>query len=240
MKKLWSLFMLLLAVSLVSCSMFGNDGDDDDKDAPFTIIGCWVRESAFFADTIVYEFASDGTFTLYQNYAMTTVAISDGWSLSGDSLTLTHSPSSSQITVASANEFSWDGVTYYRKGFEPDGNGAAAVLGGPATSLTLGTAYEGEFTEENDIGAFSVAVEDGASYKISWDDSYEGSGSYTADIKVSAYKADKETVYFAGADNGYTSPKTVTADGTTIYIITRPIALGLSGTYSLKVTKVTP
>ncbi|ADK81105.1 hypothetical protein [Sediminispirochaeta smaragdinae] len=238
MKKIWIIPVLLLSIGLAGCSMFGNDGDDDDDSF---IVGYWVQESFSLPDTDVYEFASGGTCAVYADYAMRTVDLETNWSLSGDTLTIMGITGT--ITKVSENEFQWNTelgshAVYYRKGYEPGG----FALDGPFTELTLGTAYEGEFTEETDFDVFTVAVEDGASYEIFWEDKYDhGASSYSGAIVVSAYEADKSTDYFTGESTGYPMPMAVTASGTTIYIITRrPVSLKLSGTYSLKVRKVTP
>ncbi|ADK81304.1 hypothetical protein [Sediminispirochaeta smaragdinae] len=325
MKKIWIIPVLLLSIGLAGCSMFGNDGDDDDDDtaAPFTIVGSWVKESPSYPTTHVYEFASDGSCNIYDNYAMTGVPYKTTWSLSGDTWsldddysatitiiseneftvndstttyyrkgyepgghvdetlpigswvidrcsfpntnvylfasdgtvilyadyamttedaastwslsgdTLTLDGDSATITIISGNEFTWDGYSYYRKGYEPDG----FALDGPAASLSLGTAYDGNFTDGADFDVFTVAVEDGANYDITWDDSFDGSHHYSGDIKVIAYAADRATAYFFDKDNGYTHPETITASGTIIYIIARPYDSDSVGTYSLTVTK---
>jgi hypothetical protein len=334
MKKFWILPVLLLSMGLAGCNMFGNDGDDEDTEA-YPIAGSWVNDSPATYSSDVVEFTSNGTYTIYSNYAMETVDSTGTWSLSNGILTIdgtetgsitavseneftwnadtyyrkgyepggnsyedfpfagswvedfaytpetnvmefvsdgtyieysdyamtTQSPSgtwaisssgtwtisvkrlelesqaggtSAEITAVSENKFTWDGSTYYRRGYEPGGN----ALSGAATTLTLGTTYEGVFTEK-DTNLFSVTVEDGASYAISWDDSENGTGSYTGDIEVSAYNSDKTTAYFYQIDHGYDTPQTITADGTTMYIITNPYDFRgyLGGTYGLTVTK---
>ena len=72
----------------------------------------------------------------------------------------------------------------------------------PATagSLTVGSAYS-SFTVNKPLFV-SVNVTSGTSYTIYWDDEFDGSGAYTADVQTSAYYAD-ETPLFESIDSGY-------------------------------------
>ena len=80
----------------------------------------------------------------------------------------------------------------------------------------------------------------GISYTIQWDDSYSGSGTYTGDIKVSAYKEDKTTSYFLSADTGYSSTvqKVITPSTTEkIFLKVEGYYTTKTGTYGLKITR---
>ena len=54
----------------------------------------------------------------------------------------------------------------------------------------------------------------GIEHEISWDDSFEGSNAYTADLRVSAYREDLTTTYFLRIDSGYDFPWTITPAAT--------------------------
>ncbi|MDH5718167.1 MAG: DUF4215 domain-containing protein [Spirochaetia bacterium] len=61
--------------------------------------------------------------------------------------------------------------------------------------------------------AFPVTV--GQSYTVYWDDSYSGSGAYSADIWMSAFQdGPGGTVYFTTVDSGYSIPRTFIANTT--------------------------
>jgi clostripain len=75
----------------------------------------------------------------------------------------------------------------------------------------------------------------GNSYKIWWDDSYQGSGTYTCDIKVSAYREDKITSYFTNINSAYSNPKIITASATEkVYIKVEGYYSSSKGTYAVK------
>ena len=68
---------------------------------------------------------------------------------------------------------------------------------------------------ENGYEVFKFPVVKNTPYSIVWDDSKDGCGDYTADIKVSAYSDEKLTSLYWTEDSGYSSIKSVTptADG---------------------------
>ena len=79
-----------------------------------------------------------------------------------------------------------------------------------------------------------IAVTAGSSYTITWDDSWEGTSTYTGDVQVSANYADT-TAIFTNIDSGYTTPQTFTATQTgTVTITLDP--LYATGTVGLEVT----
>ncbi len=71
-----------------------------------------------------------------------------------------------------------------------------------ATEIELTVWEEGELTNKNEIWFYFNATKD-EEYFIEWDDLYGGSGAYTLDILVSAYREDLETPYFEDDDLGY-------------------------------------
>jgi len=106
-------------------------------------------------------------------------------------------------------------------------------------TITPGTWATGTLTATSDIIWYSFSGVSGTVYTVKWDDSYQGSGTYTADIKVSAYRANQSTSYFTNVDSGWTTPKTLTASATeTIYIKVVPYSASSSylGTFGLLVT----
>ncbi|MCB1160075.1 MAG: hypothetical protein KDK45_21415, partial [Leptospiraceae bacterium] len=84
---------------------------------------------------------------------------------------------------------------------------------------------------------FSFSTESGKQYNIKWDDSYEGSGTKTADIKVSAYTSDGSNSYFTEADSGYNTGVTITStENGKVYLIVEGYSSLDEGTYSINVT----
>ena len=81
---------------------------------------------------------------------------------------------------------------------------------------------------------YSFNVTNGVTYSLEWDDSYDGSGAYTADILVDVFKADLTTAYISGGDSGYTSQPSFTATETgTVYVSVTPY-LASTGTFALR------
>jgi hypothetical protein len=78
--------------------------------------------------------------------------------------------------------------------------------------------------------AFTAA---GGSYDISWDDSYEGSGSYSCDIKVSAYDNSGNT-FFSGIDSAYSTPRQITGYSGLIYLKVQGYSSSSTGTYAIR------
>jgi hypothetical protein len=78
------------------------------------------------------------------------------------------------------------------------------------TSLPLGPSWTaGSLNSYYDQKWYSFDALAGNAYTIGWDDSYQGSGTYTSDVYVSAYHADFTTSYFSGYDSGYSSPQQI-------------------------------
>jgi hypothetical protein len=72
---------------------------------------------------------------------------------------------------------------------------------------------------------YTVNVVKGATYELYWDDKSEGTGKYTGDIIVWAFKIDGKTKYDS-KDKGYTEPLTIKAAETTINIVITSMSPG--------------
>lgn len=104
-----------------------------------------------------------------------------------------------------------------------------------ATQVTLGNWTVGNISERGGKLYYFNATA-GQQYNIRWDDSYQGSGSYTCDIVVSAYRENFSTSYFTDVDSGYSTPKVITASATEkVYIYVKGYDLTESGTYAIRV-----
>jgi len=102
--------------------------------------------------------------------------------------------------------------------------------------LSYNTFTTGTLFSSTDILWYSFNVTNGVTYNLYWDDSYDGSGVYTADIEVDVFKSDLTTSYILGGDNGYTTPRSFTATSTgTVYVAVKPFGLSSAnvGTFAL-------
>jgi len=104
------------------------------------------------------------------------------------------------------------------------------------TTLALSESYTpGTFSDSTGFGYYQVAVSPSTTYNIGWDDGWSGSGTYTCDVKVSAYNDDLVS-YFVNNDAAYSSPVLVTtaSDQTVLYICVLPYGSGDSGTFGIR------
>jgi fibronectin type 3 domain-containing protein len=75
----------------------------------------------------------------------------------------------------------------------------------------------------------------GSSYTVFWNDSYQGDGLKTCDVKVAAYWSSDNTNIFNNKDSGYTSGETFTASRTGyVTLMVEPYSNGYTGTFAIK------
>jgi hypothetical protein len=79
---------------------------------------------------------------------------------------------------------------------------------------------------------YSFYASAGATYYITWDDSYEGTHTYTGDIIVSA--SSNGVTLFSNEDHGYNAPKPVTVPSSGNVTIIVESFYGSSGSYAIK------
>jgi fibronectin type 3 domain-containing protein len=102
------------------------------------------------------------------------------------------------------------------------------------TALTHNTWTDGTLAA-GDVHWYKFDASAGVSCRIQWDDSYQGSGTYSCDVKVSAYRDSDGTAVFSSADSGYASPRTVSVSASdTIYVRVEGYGLSNSGTYAVR------
>jgi hypothetical protein len=102
----------------------------------FSLVGSWNPYRAWFKNiNPINRYAADGTFIGWEDYAETIENNNGTWSLTGNTFTETFSHGgpgagvslSGTLTWVNANQAQWiisdppANVTFYRKGFEPDG-----------------------------------------------------------------------------------------------------------------------
>jgi hypothetical protein len=109
-------------------------------------------------------------------------------------------------------------------------------LAPPASLPTGGVWTSGSINASGASTWYQATVVGGQTYSLNWDDAYQGSGSYTLDVVVSAYQANRSTAYLTNVDSGYSSASTITvpAGQTTIFIKVSAYNYGYTGTFALK------
>jgi hypothetical protein len=72
---------------------------------------------------------------------------------------------------------------------------------------------------------------------VQWDDRDEGTGTYTGDVRVSAwrYTGGSLSAEFSGDDSGYTSPRSFSVSaGDTVYVKVEGYSNTSSGAYAVR------
>jgi hypothetical protein len=99
-----------------------------------------------------------------------------------------------------------------------------------ATSLTLDTWTDGTLTAgQADWYQFTAS---GGVYYVSWNDSFEGNGDKTADLRVFAYTSTGASIFTQ--DSGWTTPRAVSGRSGTIYLKVEGYSNYNEGTYAIK------
>jgi hypothetical protein len=112
--------------------------------------------------------------------------------------------------------------------------GAATIQANFAKQLLFNTWTSGNITAGGSKWyCFPAAI--GTKYAITWDDSYQGSQSYTCDVKTSAFYKNLTTMYFGNTDSGYTYPQVITAQQDYVYIQVQGYSSSSTGTFAVKV-----
>ena len=125
----------------------------------------------------------------------------------------------------------------YNYGYSSTSNGGGT---GSTTTYTLpanGSWYTGTLsTLVTDTSQYAITTTAGQVILLNWDDSYSGSGVYTADVYVKAFSA---SGVLLGGDwySGYNSYQSITATDSRIYVRVYRISHG--GTFAIKATSTT-
>ena len=83
---------------------------------------------------------------------------------------------------------------------------------------------------------FIFNVTGGRTYRIWWNDYYQGNGTKTLDVRVSAYYLSGDSI-FTNIDSGYTTPRSFTASEDDVVIVTvAPFYAGYTGTFGIVYT----
>jgi hypothetical protein len=137
-------------------------------------------------------------------------------------------------------------TTYYLKITDSSKSAASActfnlnVSGLTVTDLSLsadGTYTLGTISTTTPYVYYRVPVTSGSSYVISWDDHYSGSGTYSLDVKASAYAGSRASTYFSSVDSGYNTIdlQTITAANGYVMILVLPYSTGGTGTFGIRI-----
>jgi len=104
-----------------------------------------------------------------------------------------------------------------------------------ATPLTANEWKDGNITSTTQEDWYSFPVTSGTTYRVWWNDSYEGNSTKTGDIRVSGYYNNGSTI-FSREDSGWTTSQSFTASLTgTVYLQVVPYSTSTNwlGTYGV-------
>jgi hypothetical protein len=142
--------------------------------------------------------------------------------------------SSISTVILAVNPYSNGGSGTYRIKYYP----ASSSSDGSTIPLSPDIWYANTLSGNTQYYSFTALA--GSSYRVTWDDGFNGSGNYTGDIKVSAYRGStSETSLFSNIDSGYTSPQTIAAYSSTSTIILA-VSPYTNGTYRIKYYPAAP
>lgn len=114
----------------------------------------------------------------------------------------------------------------------PD-NTTTTTVSNNSINLPLNSWITGDINYDS-IWYYINGIKD-VSYKISWDDFFNGTTTYSGDIKVSAFKTDKIASYFTLQDNGYTTPQIITAESSNYIYIKVEVVANKIGNFGINI-----
>jgi chitodextrinase len=137
--------------------------------------------------------------------------------------------------VSASSTYYYQVAAYNANG---EGERSSSVSGTPPASsaitvLSNNAWTDGEITTSGDVKWYSFTASARTSYQVWWNDSYQGNGTKSLDIKVSAFEADGNAI-FQTVDSGWTSPQTVSGVTGTVYLQVQAWSAGDTGSYAIK------
>jgi hypothetical protein len=109
----------------------------------------------------------------------------------------------------------------------------------PPVELAVDSGWTvGNNPTEEDQSLYYFTGVSGNTYYVWWDDDWEGSGTYSGDLEVSAYQENMSTAYFEQVDSGYNTsqPVTIVAGETTVFVLAEPYSGVGTGGFAIAVT----
>jgi len=173
------------------------------------------------------------------NFSSTTA--NNSVQFNGTTATVT-SASSNSLTVTVPSAATTGAITVTVLGQTTVTSATGFTISSP-TALTLGATFlSGTLTSTNSKQYYTFSATSGKFYSVYWDDSFQGSGTYTVDIVVRVLKADGVSIYKTTTDSGYylnspaSSPFQATETGT-VYVEVVGYSSGSTGTYGVRVAE---
>jgi hypothetical protein len=136
-------------------------------------------------------------------------------------------------------------MTYTVSAFNPRGEGprckpvpAAAIDPEGIEILSVGDAYIDKVLPDSATPQqwYRIQTAENTTYALSWNDSYQGDSTKTADIYGSLY-SNSNVIIFNRLDSAYTSPGTFLGNGKTFYLLVSASSSYRNRTYGIRLTE---
>ena len=110
--------------------------------------------------------------------------------------------------------------------------------GGSYVELSVGDSWtDGEITSDISYIIYKFYASSYTNYYVYWDDSYQGSGSTTVDVKVYYHVGSDDFTGLSAEDSGYNTPLTMYPGSSGyVYLKVEPYSSGRTGTFKIRVT----
>ena len=218
MKNMSKIFGIITLVVIIWISFFAcDDGSNDEKSG-----GNLVNASgeAWVAGNMGYIFKSNGTFDeIYNIEGMWEVEDSGTYKTNGKKLTLTYHESDSShysTTVQYSVSGNTGKITYTEGSYSETitltrTKISIGVWNAPSNSVSLtnGQWVNGNINSYGSGVWYSFNISSGITYHVWWNDEYDGDGSKTLDIEVSAFHSNGTRIFYE--DSGWNTPESFTA-----------------------------
>lgn len=227
--------LVILALALAACSGHHRDRDDDGIENPYSGSGtpsapAGVTAAALSSSSIAISWNAVSGAASYRVYYATSSSGTKnlaGNVSGGTTTTYTH-------TGLNAS------TTYYYFVTAVNSSGTASEYSSYAYAATAGasgtlySSWSNGSIAAGDFVIYTFSVSSGTTYRIWWNDSYEGNGTKTLDVKVSARYTASGTSIFSGVDSGWTTAQSFTASSSgTVTVTVQGYSSSSSGTFGI-------
>lgn len=173
-------------------------------------------------DILVSAYEKDGSHIFYN--------MDHGWNTEATIAVETSGTIYLMVHAYAKNATGTFGIVYSKNTARPSSN----ILPANHSPLTANQWKDGEITVSSNELWYSFTASSSGTLYFWWNDSYEGNGSKTLDVRVSVLRSN-ETASLSNVDSAWTSSRSVSSvtSGETIYVRVIPKNAGRTGTFAI-------